>query len=85
MKKKGKEEERKGDERRGISKRRKKNMDRPVEATHEEQHRRHFYRVFSSVLRIRSRDRARNDITALYELHLRNDGMPYEPAQVFLF
>lgn len=60
-------------------------MDRPVEATHEEQHRRHFYRVFSSVLRIRSRDRARNDITALYELHLRNDGMPYEPAQVFLF
>lgn len=60
-------------------------MDRPVEATHEEQHRRHFYRVFSSVLRIRSRDRARNDITALYELHLRNGGMPYEPAQVFLF
>lgn len=60
-------------------------MDRPVEATHEEQHRRHFYRVFSLVLRIRSRDRARNDITALYELHLRNGGMPYEPAQVFLF
>ena len=44
-----------------------------------------IFTVFSSVLRIRSRDRARNDITALYELHLRNGGMPYEPAQVFLF
>ena len=46
------------------------------DATNKEQHRRHFYRLFSLVLRIRSRDRARNDITALYELHLRNAGMP---------
>lgn len=51
-------------------------MKRPKEATNEEQHRRHFYRLFSLVLRIRSRDRARNDITASYELHLRNTGMP---------
>lgn len=58
---------------------RKKSGDRRLEATNEEQHRRHFYRLFSLVLRIRSRDRARNDITAPYELHLRNTGMPRNP------
>lgn len=44
-------------------------------AENEEQHRQHFYRLFSLVLRIHSRDRARNDITHSYEVHLRNGGM----------
>lgn len=60
---------------RGINKIERKVWTGCEEATNEEQHRRHFYRLFSLVLRIRSRDRARNDITALYELHLRNAGI----------